>query len=73
MLVKVDEVTSEDRLVVQRRVQVLLAVFRSSREPRTLCTNQERMFLGISFVHDKTKEWLPVSVTRKPGQSIISA
>ena len=49
------DVTSEsvkDCLVVQRRVQVSLVVFRSSREPRTLYTNRET-FLGISFIYDE--------------------
>ena len=42
------DVSSEsvkDRWVMQRRMQVLLAVFLSSREPRTLCMNQEMAFL----------------------------
>ena len=33
-----------------------LAVFWSSREPRTLCTNQDMTFLGISFASQSNKK-----------------
>ena len=40
-----------------------LAVFQSSKEHRTSCTNQEMKFLVK--VLSEMKEWLPVTVTRK--------
>ena len=50
--------------MVQKRVQVLLAVFQSSR---TSCMNQEMVIPGVGFVHDEKKEWLPVCVNVHPN------